>query len=285
MSFSLMDYVRFLPFLAGFVALLVVYKVIFDKMTKYNDVKMLEIGYVAPALSRMGGYVGMSIATLGSLIGSSHPYWEDFGMFMLDGVIAIAFFALAMFMLDVVILPSVENDHELAGNNVSVGMVEAGAYIALGAIMCGAFSGDDPSLGQGFLSAVLYSALGLVTLCVAYKIFDAWYTRHHKIDIDAYVMSTRHPCIAADTGAVILSLGIVLGFSITGDSVGWGEELISYAGAAVMSALAIVLVRILARVLIPASLRRVKHNNNAEATISAGVTLASALLIGVLLVN
>lgn len=285
MNINIADYGRLVPYLPLLVSLLVAYKVIFNMMTKYDDGGLMMEGASAPAISRGGGYLGVALAALGSKIGSGETYWRDIGMFAVDGVVAIALFAVAMVALDKVVLPTIENDHELASGNNAVAVVEASGFVALGAIMCGSFSGSDPSFWHGMASAGVFSVLGLVGLLISYKVFDSWQTKYGRGDLDALIGQRQSMADAVDVAGIVLAQGIVLGFSITGDSVSWGEDLVSFFVAFVMSSIGIAIARVLARPLLPRKLRHAKHHNVAEAIIVAFVTVGFAVLIGVLMVS
>ena len=124
-------YVGVAPFVLATFGLLVVYKLVHDRVTAYDDDAMITGGTTAAGLSRAGGYIGVVLAMAGSLINSPNSYFADLGMFALDGVVAIFVFVMASFAIDWVVLPSIDNEIEISGGNTAVGLVEAAAYTAL----------------------------------------------------------------------------------------------------------------------------------------------------------
>jgi len=88
---------------------------------------------------------------------------------------------------------------------------------------------------------------------------------------------------ALDAGSLLFSVSVTLWFSISGDFTGWGEDLASYAVAAVSSIVAVSIARGLAVLLLARGLSVTGggyHGNVAKSAIVGLVSVGAGLVAG-----
>ena len=275
--------VGILPYLLVAFALLLAFKAVHDWITPIDDNEALKEGNVAAGINRGGAYLGFLVAMSGSLILSKEGYLTDLGMFLLDGVIALAVFAAAHYAFDWIILKKVNNATAIRGGNVAVAVVELCAYLALGLITSASFSGGGQGLLAGMASAILFSAIGLATLVTVYAVYVTVWQWRVGCDIDMQVGANNYAA-ALDAGSLLVAISITLWFSISGDFTGWGTDLLSYAVAAASSVVAVSIarglaVKVLARGL-PVTKDGAHHGNAAKSAIVGLASIGAGLIAG-----
>jgi len=235
---SLLGLLGIIPYLAVALGLLFIYKVLHDSITHYDDRAELLRGNTAVGLTRAGAYLGVVIAMGGSLINSDLPWFIDFGMFALDGVLAVGVFTAASFAFDWVILWKNNNAKQVEAGNKAVAIIEACAYISLGIIMNASFSGSGGGFWTGMLSAMVFSTLGLGTLLVIYLVFVRLYHWRYRCKVEQEI-ENGNVAMAIETSGVLLAMSITLWCSISGDFRGWIVDILSYGVAALSSVVAV----------------------------------------------
>ena len=230
-----------IPYLFVMLGLLVVFRLVHDRLTAFDDRYELKRGNAAAGLNRGAMYFGATIAMCGPLLGGDRAYGSDLLQFALEGVLALAIFTLASFVLDKVMLPKINNQAEIGRGNMAIAVVEAAAYIGLGFVMfCSLAGGGAPSFWRDQLSGVLFGVLGLATLVAIYMTFGVGYRIFKRCSVNDE-LARGNVAMAIEAGAVLLAMSLVLGFSIIGDFTGWANDIASYviAAAAGVSAVAI----------------------------------------------
>ncbi|HEX6258516.1 MAG TPA: DUF350 domain-containing protein [Candidatus Saccharimonadales bacterium] len=218
-----------LSYVLASLILLFIYRLIHDRITPFDDREQLKWGNAAAAVNRSAAYLGVMLAASGSLIKSDRPsYGDGLMMFMIDGLLAIVVFTAATYAFDWIIVRHVNNTKLIAEGNLAVAVLEACSYMSLGIIVSASFSGSGQELLPGLLSAVLFSAVGVVTLVVIYAAYCAFWRLALGCDIDNRVGQGSLPA-AFDAGLLLLAMSVTLWFSISGDFSGWGTDLLSYA--------------------------------------------------------
>jgi hypothetical protein len=145
-------------------------------------------------------------------------------------------------LLDWAILWNVPSRPEIIGGNWPVVIVEAASYLALSLLMTVSFIGADSSIVSSVLSAVIFAILGVATLVFTYRVYSLVWVWFGTCDIDAQI-GNRCYAAAVDAGSFILSLIIILAFSIAGDSMGLWQDFVSYLRYVVIGVLAIATIR------------------------------------------
>lgn len=279
-------FVEPLPYLVALAALLLLYKVLHDWITPYNDRQLLVEGNKAVAITRAGAYLGVAIATIGSLIsGDEQPYWLNVGTFVIDGIIAIVVMTTAVFLFDRVIIRKVKNSERIVEGNVAVGLMEACAYISMGLITSASFSGGGQPFLAGILSAVLFSFVGMATLAVIYLAYCLFWKRFKQCDVDDQI-GRGNLAAAIDAGTLLIAMSITLWFSISGDFTGWDSDLGSYVLAVLSSTLVVPVGRVAVSKLLAHGLQMTTcdghHQSIGRSLIIGFVSIAIGLMLGLI---
>ena len=275
-----------LPYLVVLAALLLLYKVLHDWITPYDDRAFMAEGNKAVAITRAGAYLGVAIAAIGSLIsGDEQPYWLNVGTFVIDGIIAIFVMTTAVFLFDRVIIRKVKNSERIVEGNVAVGLMEACAYISMGLITSASFSGGGLPFWQGILSAILFSFVGMATLAVIYLTYCLFWRQFKQCDVDSQI-GRGNLAAAIDAGTLLIAMSITLWFSISGDFTGWGTDLGAYALAVLSSTLVVPVGRVVVGYYLTAGLQTTTcdshHRSVARSLIVGFVSIAIGLMLGLI---
>lgn len=114
--------------------------------------------------------VGLAIATLTGITPSESSYLTDIVLIMQHGAFAIALLVVAGLVNEYCILYKVSNTSEIFDeNNLAVGLVEAGSYLATSFILAGSWSSG------GWMHVLLWFLIGqalLVTAATFYFIYQ-----------------------------------------------------------------------------------------------------------------
>ena len=275
------------PFVVIAIVALGVFRLVFNRLTPYDDSKVKQGGSKAAkaaAITRWGAYIGYVTATMGSLVMSDQPYWYDVMMFGLDSVVALVVFSAAYYAIDLTMLRRINNAAEIEKGNIAVAKVEFCGYVGLGIIMNASFAGGgDQSLVSGMLNAALFSVVALVTLMVAYTVYTiGWAIRGCNLD-DQILRGSRAAAIEA--GSLLLALSVALWFSIVGDFEGWSEDLASYGKAAALSIAAVSVSRAAASLLmfkLGRTRKGAHHGNMTKAVVVGLVSIIAGAIAGLL---
>ncbi len=266
------------PFTFALVALviLVLFRTVLDRITPWDDTATVVDDNNGPiALQRAAQYAALLLGMGGSLImAPARPLLETLGSFALDGVIVAAALMASTFVTDWYLLRHVPNADEMRGGNWAVAFVEAGAYLALGIILNGAFAGR----GGGALSGLQFFAIGQLTLIGTYLL----YRIVNACSIEEEIR-TNNLALAIEVGGFMLAVGIVQWFAIAGPFTGFIQDMNSYAEALVPGLLALALVMVLVDlVLLPRVTLRgnTHHGKIGPSLIIAGIVPFMGVIIG-----
>ncbi|MGH3712095.1 MAG: DUF350 domain-containing protein [Micromonosporaceae bacterium] len=160
----------------------------------------------------------------------------------------------------------------------STSVVRAAFFVASGLVISAGLSGEAPSITQGVISTVVFTALGLVVLYLAYLVngrvpmFDR-FSRH---------VADGNVAAAIIAAGFTLGLGLVLHKAIAGDFTTWGVSLAGFAITALVATAGFYLISWLMDTLIitSATLKQVvREDQRLAATVTATmlVTVAAAV--------
>ena len=203
-------------------------KKIADKRVSYlyNADYEIEIREnIAVALRRAGLYLGIAIGMYAAINsnGTATNFVADLGLQVFDGVLIMIFLFSAMFINDKIILKNINNDQALKDNNISVGLVEFGAYIATGLIAYGSFAGTGP-----WYTSIVFFILGQAALIIMVRIYES-FTEYKPID---EVKEANVPA-GLMLGGILVAYGFILKASIMGPFTGWITDLTAFAVSSV----------------------------------------------------
>jgi len=133
----------------------------FRSSQHYHADDVIVDGNIAVGLRRSGAQLGLAIAMLGVMSGSSHPdLVNDIIDTFIYGLVAVGFMVTSLLFTDKVLLPKVNNTAELKRGNIAIGLVEFGTLVMTGIIAYASIKGDQ----GGILSSVIYFVAGQVTI-------------------------------------------------------------------------------------------------------------------------
>lgn len=265
-------YLIMIIYVALAIVFLFISKKIADVITKFNDDE--EIGKnanLAVALRRFGIFVGICIA-LRAIISETTAYM-DVAFFCIYGLIVTLIFFIAHFINDYIIIRGVSNNNLIKAGNIPTGLIEAGAFIATGILVNGAFSGGE----GGIISAVVFFFLGQVVMILAIFIHQKIYA----FDVVACVKE-NNASAGVTVAGLLIAYSIILRSSIAGDFIGWTKSLIAFFVSAVAGMVCLIIFeRIAGMIFLPnTSIRENIHAGNTAAMILVqSITIALSLII------
>lgn len=263
-----------------YVVLIIVFlfisKKIADLLTKFNDDE--EIGKranIAVALRRFGIFIGICIA-LRAVIFETTAF-TDLAFFCIYGLIVTLIFFIAHFINDYIIIHGVRNNDLIKAGNIPTGVIEAGAFIATGILVNGAFSGDQ----GGIISAIIFFFLGQVVMILAIFLHQKIYA----FDVVACVKENNASAGVAVAG-LLIAYSIILRSSIIGDFIGWTKSLIAFFVSAIVGMICLIIFERIAGMIFlhKTSIRESIHSGNTAAIIVVqSITIALSLIISQLI--
>ena len=193
-----------------------------NKLTHYDDHdEIWDRRNWAFAITRGCLMVALFLGMGGSLWRSGRETWgEDILVFIQDGALVLGTLALATLLIDKVIMPRVKNGAEIHAGNLAVGVAQGSAYLAMGMVLFGSFSSD----GGGVWSALLFSAVGMACLLLAFWLYE-WVT---SCSVDRQ-LSDGNVAAGIEAGGMLVAVGVMLMVSITGPFRGYLPDLGNFA--------------------------------------------------------
>lgn len=262
------------------IALVIVFlflsKKIADAVTRFDDdAQISQNDNLAIALRRFGIFVGLCIAMQALIANVSSCM--DIAFFGVYGLIVVAIFFAAHFINDFVIIPNVCNNELINTGNVPTGLIEAGAFIATGILVNGAFSGNE----GGILSAAAFFFLGQVVMIAAIFVHEKIY----RFDVVQCVKDNNLSAGVAVAG-LLVAYSIILRASIAGDFTGWAQSLAAFAVSAVTGMIALIIFeRIAALIFLPKTSigDAIRDGNTAAVVLVQAITIGLSLMISQLI--
>lgn len=247
-------------------------KKIADVLTQFDDdAQISRYANLAVALRRFGIFIGICIAFRAVIF--SMTSYTDIGLFCIYGLVITVIFFIAHFINDYIIIHGVSNNDLIKAGNIPTGIIEAGAFIATGILVNGAFSGD----AGGIITAIVFFFLGQAMMILAIFI-------HEKIYSFDVVQCVKENNMSAGVtvAGLLVAYSIILQSSIAGDFAGWAKSLTAFfISAAVGMICLIVFERFAGMIFLPKiSIRENIHTGNTAAMVLVqSITIALALII------
>ncbi len=220
---------RGLPTLAIVLVALWIGKLINDLLTRYKvDEELTGKNNASVGVAMAGYYIGLAIAISGVVMG---PESDTLGKDMLGvaiySLISIVLLNVSAFINDKLILYRFNNESELVNDqNSGTGATMAGSYLATGLIVNAAVSGEVAGgWWKGLLACLIFFALGQVVLVIA----GLWYQRITSYDIHKVIGEDNNVAAGIGFGGFLFAMGYVVRAAMTGASVSWAADLVSFA--------------------------------------------------------
>ncbi|MRR16305.1 MAG: DUF350 domain-containing protein [Deltaproteobacteria bacterium] len=262
--------------MAGVIVFLFLTKKIADVITRFDDDALIsQNGNLAVALRRLGVFVGICIA-MQALIPDVSSY-RDIGFFCVYALVVVVIFFAAHFINEFVIVPKAPNNELVKSGNVPTGIIEAGAFIATGFLVNGAFSGDV----GGMVTAVVFFFLGQIVMIAAISLHEKIY----RFNVTECVRAGNVGAGVAVAG-LLVAYSIILRASIAGDFTGWSSSLSAFAASAVTGMIGLIIFeRIAALIFLPKTSigKAIQSGNTAALVLVQAITIALSLVISKLI--
>jgi uncharacterized membrane protein YjfL (UPF0719 family) len=231
-----------LPRTAAFVVL---YLVLFllakwfkDFLTPYKiNEELTDKDNLAIALTMCGYYFGAVAIFIGALAGPSQGFTNDLIQVGGYSILGLLFLNASRFLNDKVMLSKFSNVEQLSKEqNVAVGAVQFGTYVATGLIAAGAVTGT----GGGVITAIVFFVLGQLSLVIFFMIYNFFtpYSIHDEL-------AKKNVAAGVALGGTLIALGIIVLNGVSADFVDWQESLTTLAITNVMAFVFLPLVRVL----------------------------------------
>ncbi len=213
-------------FLVLFAVLFLVGKWLNDLVSAHTvDRQLTQEDNPALAVSTAGYYLGIVIVYIGAVVGPSTTLVQDLvlvGSYALGGILLLL---LSRVINDRLILRTFSVQRELVEDqNPGTGAVLFGSYVASALIVAGSIQGE----GGGPHTALAFYALGQAALIGFTWIYDwmAPYSLLAEIEKD-------NVAAGIGFGGALVAIGIIVMRAVSGDFVGWVEDL-QFLGANVL---------------------------------------------------
>jgi uncharacterized membrane protein YjfL (UPF0719 family) len=208
----------------AFVFLLVTKKIA-DWRTRQidDDHEIVENSNLAIGLRRTGLFLACAIALAGSLSGEASGFAAGMVSFAVDCLLILVCLFTCRKINDAIMLANIDNDDQAKQQNTAVGTVELGMYLATGFILNGSFSGTDSDPVTGVISALVFFVLGqaaLLGIGLLYEMSTGYNIRQE--------IEEGNPAAGVSLAGILVAYGIVLRASVSGASMGWTQDLISF---------------------------------------------------------
>ena len=258
-------------------------KLIFDLRTRYKiDEEVTGKNNAAVGTALAGYYVGLAVAIIGVLVGpGSGSLGSDLVNIALYSLVAIILLNISAVINDKLILYSFNNQKELVDDqNSGTGATLAGGYLATGLIVNASVAGEvTGAWWKGLVACLVFFVLGQVVLIIA----GLWYQVITKYDIHKVMREDNNIAAGISFGGFLFAVGYIVRAAMTGPSVSWGTDLVSFA---VYLAIALILLTIGRLITDKVFLPKAKisdeiggQGNIAAAMIAASIYIGIAVLI------
>ncbi|MEC8678330.1 MAG: DUF350 domain-containing protein [Candidatus Margulisiibacteriota bacterium] len=251
-----------------------------DLLTPYKiNNELIKKDNLAISLSICGYYLGVEIIFIGSLIGPSYGFKEDLTAIFMYSFLGLVFLNLSRYINEKVLLRKFCNiEHLTKKQNVAVGAVQFGTYIATSLIAAGSISG----IGGGIVSATVFFSFGQLSLLL----FSFIYEKTNGYAIYKELEKQNTAAGVAFSGALI-AIGIIILNGVSGDFQSWKNDLINLAIINIIAFIYLPIIRMIVNKLAVSkttlSLEIVEDRNIGAGLLEASICISSACILKILL--
>lgn len=209
------NYMYYVMYALVYLALATVMKYIlnFKSADHYSADDQIADGNMAVGLRRSGAQLGLAIAMVGVMSGTSSPdIVNDLINTITYGFVAMGFMLVSLFITDKAVLPKVNNTAELKKGNVAIGLVEFGTLVMTGLLAYASIKGDD----GGIVSSIVYFIAGQITMIVLVLLYEKVFAKN--INPIACVLDGNLSAGIYLSGKII-AYGLILQSAIIGNGV------------------------------------------------------------------
>jgi uncharacterized membrane protein YjfL (UPF0719 family) len=274
------DLAKTAAFVALYFVLFLLAKWFKDFLTPYKlNIELTQKDNLAVALTMSGYYLATVAIFIGALVGPSSGFVEDFMLVGWYSILGLIFLNVSRYINDKVILHKFSNAKQLIDeHNSAIGAVQFGTYIATGLIAGAAVAGT----GGGVITAVVFFILGQISLLLFSVIYDFFtpYSIHEELE-------KKNIAAGAALGGTIIALGIIVMNGVSGDFIGWKDNITRLITVNVMAFIFLPLIRFfMDKLIIPGSDLNheiVKDKNLGAGLLEATVSISFSIVLASLL--
>lgn len=193
----------------------VVYRVILGQsMTE----TLIQNDNKAAAVALSGFLLGVINVIIPVLTGPSHSFWSDVGGTAAYGIGGIIAMTISGFIYERAI--GIQLRQQIAAGNLAAGIVSAAIHFASSQIVAGALSGDGGSMAP----TIVFWIAGVAAMIVITYIFRLL-TPYE----DDELIRNDNVAAALGCGGLIIAIGMMVGYAVSGTFVGYTESFRSFA--------------------------------------------------------
>jgi uncharacterized membrane protein YjfL (UPF0719 family) len=237
-----------------------------------------------PALARiyLGYYLGVFIAFMRGGLDVGQPWLGYVLAWAVAGGVSIILINVALFVCDLLILNRVDDLGEIMAGNRAVANVWAGAAVATGLVIDGAFGGFHGSawlpLWELLLIGLVWFAIGQAMFIILFRLFTLSTPYDDKAELVRDTADGRgNRAVGYELGLVLVAFGVIVREAVHGAPTwaGFWNDLGSAALYAVVAMILVVIIRFFSNLLF---IRGGKVNDEIAKDANVGVGILSGAL-------
>lgn len=234
---TLDEAVKAVVFLIVYAAVFLTSKLLKDTLTPYRLIEELaKRDNFAVGISLGGYFLATAIIFVGVVSGPSRGLLYDVMTVIAYSALGLIFLNLSRWCLDKLVFHKFCDITAIVEDqNCGMAAVRFGVYLATGMIAAASLHGQ----GGGIHTAIAFFVLGQLTLLLFARIYD-WFTPY---DLQEEVQAGNTAAGIA-FGGTLAALGLIVAKSVSGDFVGWGSNLLTFAEISVIGIVVLKLIRV-----------------------------------------
>jgi len=244
--------------------------------------ELVENDNLAFAIAHAGYFIGILLAIGAAIVGDSNGLVQDIIDISTYGLLGIVLLNISTIITDKVLLSKFSTRKEIIEDkNAGTGVIEAANAIASGLIIMGAVTGEGQTGMNGYLSALMFWAIGQVGVIIITLVYNLItpYNVHEEIEKD-------NVAVGIGFAGVIVAIANLIFFAIKGDFEGWSETFINIGFEVGIGILMLPVFRFIAdKVLLPGQKLTDELVNQEKPNVGAGIIEAFAYIGGSVLIT
>jgi uncharacterized membrane protein YjfL (UPF0719 family) len=244
--------------------------------------ELVENDNLAFAIAHAGYFIGILLAIGAAIVGDSNGLIQDLIDISTYGLLGIVLLNISTIVTDKILLRKFSTQKEIIEDkNAGTGVIEAANAIASGLIIMGAVTGEGQTGMNGYLSALMFWAIGQVAVVVLTLVYNLItpYNVHDEIEKD-------NVAVGVGFAGVIIAISNLVFFAIKGDFEGWTDTFINIGFEVGIGIVMLPVFRFIAdKVLLPGQKLTDELVNQEKPNVGAGIIEAFAYIGGSVLIT
>lgn len=273
---TLADYVANWPYAALRLAVVAAFVYLqwltINRITPFSDTEeIFDKNNYAYLVQRLALLAAQALAMLPTLARPTDGVVPTLTVMCLEGAYVFVALLAVRPVVDLVLLPRVNNVGALLERNLAVGITEAGFYLGFGAILNGSLTGGADTFGLALASTVVFALLGLALVIAVFFLHELV----TPYDLRTGIAEGR-VTPALEVAGILVAVPIVVRVGVAGDFTGWGHDLGAFLATSVIAVVTLYVLRWLIDLvfLTGRTVRSIQHADQA-----AAAALLSGLLV------